>query len=109
MLKNTKHDLLVIGSGTAGHKAAIPAAKLGKSVALIDRKTMIDGGSLHGDTIPSKTLRETILYLSELRQRGFCRKEGKTRLREKPPDGTCVIHFPNKMTGKQYVSSIAVV
>lgn len=65
------YDLLVIGSGPAGQKGAIAAAKLGKKVAVIDRKARIGGVSLHGGTIPSKTLREAILYLSGFRQRTF--------------------------------------
>lgn len=64
-------DLIVIGSGPAGQKGAIAAAKLGRSVAIIDKKAMYGGVSLHGGTIPSKTLREAILYLFGLRQRGF--------------------------------------
>lgn len=69
------YDLIVIGSGPAGQKAAIAAAKLGESVAIIDRKAMLGGVSLHGGTIPSKTLREAILYLSGLRQRAFYGKD----------------------------------
>ncbi len=65
------YDLLVIGSGPAGQKGAIAAAKLGKKVAVIDREDMIGGVSLHSGTIPSKTLREAILYLSGLEQRAF--------------------------------------
>ncbi|MGE5278454.1 MAG: Si-specific NAD(P)(+) transhydrogenase [Acidobacteriota bacterium] len=64
-------DLVVIGSGPAGQKGAIAAAKLGKSVALVDRKEMIGGVCLHTGTIPSKTLREAILYLSGFQQRSF--------------------------------------
>ncbi len=66
-----RYDLIVIGSGPAGQKGAIAAAKLGKSVAIIDRKAMLGGVTLHGGTIPSKTLREAILYLSGMRQRAF--------------------------------------
>jgi NAD(P) transhydrogenase len=62
---------LVIGSGPAGQKGAIAAAKLGKSVAVIDRKMRIGGASLHGGTVPSKTLREAILFLTGFRQRSF--------------------------------------
>lgn len=69
------YDLIVIGSGPAGQKAAIAAAKLGESVAIIDRQAMLGGVSLHGGTIPSKTLREAILYLSGLRQRAFYGKD----------------------------------
>ena len=64
-------DLVVIGSGPAGQKCAIAAAKLGKRVAIIDRKEMVGGVCLHTGTIPSKTLREAILYLSGFQQRSF--------------------------------------
>lgn len=64
-------DLIVIGSGPAGQKAAIAAAKLGYEVAIIDKMAMYGGVSLHGGTIPSKTLREAILFLFGLRQRAF--------------------------------------
>lgn len=64
-------DLIVIGSGPAGQKAAIAAAKIGRKVAIIDKKAMYGGVSLHGGTIPSKTLREAILFLFGLRQRAF--------------------------------------
>jgi NAD(P) transhydrogenase len=70
-MADSKFDLLVIGSGPAGQKGAIAAAKLGKRVAVIDRQEMIGGVSLHTGTIPSKTLREAILYLSGFRQRTF--------------------------------------
>jgi NAD(P) transhydrogenase len=70
-MDNTKYDLIVIGSGPAGQKGAIAAAKLGKKVAVIDRKGMIGGVSLHTGTIPSKTLREAILYMTGFRQRAF--------------------------------------
>jgi NAD(P) transhydrogenase len=63
------YDLVVIGTGPAGQKGAIAAAKLGKKVAVIDRKEMVGGVSLHTGTIPSKTLREAILYLTGLDQR----------------------------------------
>lgn len=66
-----KFDFAVIGTGPAGQRAAIQAAKLGKNVAIIDKSTLIGGVSLHSGTIPSKTLREAVLYLSGWRQRGF--------------------------------------
>jgi NAD(P) transhydrogenase len=65
------YDLAVIGSGPAGQKGAIAASKLGKRVAMIDRKEMVGGVSIHTGTIPSKTLREAILYLSGFRERSF--------------------------------------
>jgi NAD(P) transhydrogenase len=70
-MDNAKYDLVVIGSGPAGQKGAIAAAKLGKKVAVIDRKGMIGGVSLHTGTIPSKTMREAILYMTGFRQRAF--------------------------------------
>ncbi|HEU5249661.1 MAG TPA: FAD-dependent oxidoreductase, partial [Thermoanaerobaculia bacterium] len=66
-----KYDLVVIGSGPAGQKGAIAAAKLGKKVAVVDRKEMVGGVCIHTGTIPSKTLREAILYLSGFRERSF--------------------------------------
>ena len=68
---NNVYDLVVIGSGPAGQKAAICAAKMRKKVAIIERKRTIGGVCVHTGTIPSKTFREAILYLSGLRQRTF--------------------------------------
>lgn len=64
-------DFLVIGSGPAGQKAAIQATKLGKTVAIVDRRTDVGGVCLHTGTVPSKTLREAVLYLSGYSQRGL--------------------------------------
>jgi NAD(P) transhydrogenase len=61
---SSHYDFVVIGSGPAGQKAAVQAAKLGKRVAIIDRGTSLGGTCLHGGAIPSKTLREAILYFS---------------------------------------------
>jgi len=66
-----KVDMLVIGSGPAGRRAAVQSAKLGKSVLVVDRGTRLGGVSVHTGTIPSKTLRETVLNLSGWRERGF--------------------------------------
>ncbi len=68
---NNHYDLIVVGSGPAGQKAAICAAKLRKKVAVIERKRTIGGVCVNTGTIPSKTFREAILYLSGLRQRTF--------------------------------------
>ena len=66
-----RDDLVVIGSGPAGRKGAIAAAKLHKQVAVIERRTQTMGGAcLHTGTIPSKTMREAILHLTGYRQRG---------------------------------------
>jgi NAD(P) transhydrogenase len=64
-------DLVVIGSGPAGRRAAIQAAKLGKSVLVVENRLRLGGVSVHTGTIPSKTLRETVLNLSGWRERGF--------------------------------------
>src|SRR5580693_5251492 len=61
-----EYDLVVIGSGPAGQKGAIAAAKARKSVAVIDRIGMIGGVGVHTGTIPSKTVREAIFQLSGL-------------------------------------------
>src|SRR3982751_2761576 len=64
-------DLIVIGSGPAGRRAAIQAAKLGNDVLVIEDRLRVGGVSVHTGTIPSKTLRETVLNLSGWRERGF--------------------------------------
>ncbi len=66
-----EYDLIVIGSGPAGQRAAIQAAKLDKHVAVVERKTVIGGVCINTGTIPSKTLREAALYLSGYRERGL--------------------------------------
>ena len=60
-------DLIVIGSGPGGQKAAIQAAKLGARVAVVERQERVGGGSIHTGTIPSKTLREAVLDLRKRR------------------------------------------
>jgi len=64
-------DLIVIGSGPAGRRAAIQAAKLGNDVLVVENRLRVGGVSVHTGTIPSKTLRETVLNLSGWRERGF--------------------------------------
>jgi NAD(P) transhydrogenase len=64
-----EYDLVVIGSGPGGQKAAIAAAKLGKSVAVIERGRMLGGVCVNTGTIPSKTLREAVVYLTGMSQR----------------------------------------
>lgn len=64
------YDVIVIGSGPAGQKAAIQAAKLGKRVAIIESNPEVGGVCLRVGTIPSKTLRETVVYLSGYRLHG---------------------------------------
>ncbi|HEX4015969.1 MAG TPA: Si-specific NAD(P)(+) transhydrogenase [Frankiaceae bacterium] len=62
-------ELLVVGSGPGGQRAAIAAAKLGRKVAVVDRKGMTGGVCVNTGTIPSKTLREAVLFLTGLNQR----------------------------------------
>ncbi|MQW85928.1 Si-specific NAD(P)(+) transhydrogenase [Sinorhizobium saheli] len=64
-------DLIVVGSGPAGRRGAIQAAKLGKKVLVIEQGKRVGGVSVHTGTIPSKTLRETALNLTGWRERGF--------------------------------------
>ncbi|MEO9221927.1 MAG: FAD-dependent oxidoreductase, partial [Mycobacteriaceae bacterium] len=65
----TGYDLVVIGSGPGGQKAAIAAAKLGKSVVIVDKADMLGGVCVNTGTIPSKTLREAVLYLTGMNER----------------------------------------
>ena len=64
-------DLIVIGSGPAGEKGAAQAAYFGKRVAIIEKAAQVGGAGINTGTVPSKTLRETALYFSGLRQRGL--------------------------------------
>ncbi len=65
------YDMLVIGSGPAGQKAAIQAAKVGKKVGVIERKKVAGGICINIGTIPSKSLREAVMFLSGVRQRSL--------------------------------------
>jgi NAD(P) transhydrogenase len=65
------YDLLVIGSGPAGQRAAIQGAKLDKRVAIVEKTSVVGGVSVNLGTIPSKTLREAVLELSGYRSREF--------------------------------------
>ena len=64
-------DVVVIGAGPAGVTAAITAARLGKSVAVVEKNPAVGGAALNTGTVPSKTLRETALALSGLRTRNL--------------------------------------
>lgn len=66
-----RYDLIVIGSGPAGEKAAVKAAYFGHRVALIERETVFGGAGVNTGTLPSKTLKETALYLSGKYDKGL--------------------------------------
>ncbi len=85
-------DLVVIGSGPAGQRAAVQAAKLGKRAAIIEKSVRVGGVSVHTGTIPSKTVREAVLYLSGWKQRGFYGLSHRERKRVGPED---VLHRVN--------------
>jgi NAD(P) transhydrogenase len=64
-------DCVVIGTGPAGQRAAIQAAKLGKKVAIIEKNNVLGGAAINTGTIPSKALREAVLYLTGINKRGL--------------------------------------
>jgi len=68
---NDSFDLIVIGCGPAGEKAGAQAAYFGKRVAVIERSAVVGGSCINTGTVPSKTLRESALYFSGLKQRGL--------------------------------------
>ena len=65
------YDLAVVGSGPAGHHAAIQGAKSGKRVALVERRELVGGTCINSGTIPSKTMREAVLHLSGFAYQGI--------------------------------------
>ena len=66
-----RFDLVVIGSGPAGQRAAIQGAKMGRKVALVERSEVIGGTCINTGTIPSKTMREAVLHLSGFLYQGI--------------------------------------
>ncbi|MFI5198268.1 MAG: Si-specific NAD(P)(+) transhydrogenase [Thermoanaerobaculia bacterium] len=66
-----KFDLFVLGTGPAGQRAAVQAAKLGKAVGICEKRDVVGGVCINTGTIPSKTFREAVLYLSGFAQRGM--------------------------------------
>ncbi len=75
-------DLVVIGSGPAGQKGAICAAKLRKHVAVVDRTLMMGGVCVHTGTIPSKTVREAIFQLTGFAVKTYCRGNGDVSVQD---------------------------
>lgn len=70
-MKKIYADFIVIGSGPAGQKAAIQASKMGKKVVVVEKDSVLGGASLNSGTIPSKSLREAILDLTDFYKRSF--------------------------------------
>jgi NAD(P) transhydrogenase len=89
----TRHDFVVIGSGPSGRRAAIQAAKLGKSVLVVEKGRRVGGVSVHTGTIPSKTLRETVLNLSGWRERGFYGRAYRVKKDIAAPDLMARLHM----------------
>jgi NAD(P) transhydrogenase len=72
------YDLIVIGSGPGGQRAAIQGAKAGKRVAIIEKQTSVGGVCINTGTIPSKTMREAVLHLSNFYDKNFFGTNHKT-------------------------------
>src|SRR3954451_24602286 len=66
-----KFDIIVIGSGPAGQRAAIQGSKTGRRVAVIEQREIIGGACLNTGTIPSKTMREAVMHLSGFQYQGI--------------------------------------
>src|SRR4051794_41365791 len=65
------YDLIVIGSGPAGQRAAIQAAKSGRKVVVVEQREILGGACINTGTIPSKTMREAVLHLSGFQFQGI--------------------------------------
>jgi len=70
LLEAERYDLCVIGSGPAGQRAAVQAAKVGKRVVIVERREVVGGVAINTGTIPSKALREAVIHLTGFRHRG---------------------------------------
>ena len=73
------YDVVVIGTGPAGQKGAIQAAKLGKSVAIIEKSKVVGGAQINTGTVPSKALREAALHLTGATRRGLFGDSGRVK------------------------------
>ena len=85
-LADYDYDMIVVGSGPAGQRAAIQAAKLDKRVALVERRDVVGGTMVNIGTIPSKTLREAVMYLSGYRERAIYGESYSVKQNIKMPD-----------------------
>src|ERR1700760_4983383 len=93
-----EYDMIVIGSGPGGQKAAIAAAKLGKSVAVVEQRQMLGGVCVNTGTIPSKTLREAVLYLTGMNQRELYGASYRVKDKITPAD---LLSRTSQVIGKQ--------
>ncbi len=66
-----EYDLLVLGCGPAGQRAAVQASKLRKKVGIVDKREVVGGVCVHTGTIPSKSFKEAVVFLSGYRQRNI--------------------------------------
>ncbi len=80
-----KYDLIVIGSGPAGQRAAIQGAKCGRNVAVIEQREIVGGACVNTGTIPSKTIREAVLHLSGYQYQGIYGINTTSRRRSPSP------------------------
>src|ERR1700751_659656 len=81
-----EYDLVVIGSGPGGQKAAVASAKLGKKVAVIERSGMLGGVCVNTGTIPSKSMREAVVFLTGMNQRELYGASYRVKDRITPAD-----------------------
>jgi NAD(P) transhydrogenase len=89
----TQYDAIIIGSGPAGRRAAIQAAKGGMSVLVVEKGRQVGDVSVHTGTIPSKTLRETVLNLTGRRERGFYGSTYRVKHDIQAKDPTARLHM----------------
>ena len=91
MMPPNAYDIVVVGSGPAGQKAAIQGAKAGKKVVLIEQEQGIGGNCVYRGTIPSKTLRETALQFERLKPVSYTHLDVYKR---QLPKAVCLIDQP---------------
>ena len=87
------YNLIIIGSGPSGRAAAIQAGKLKRKVLVVDRNERLGGVSVHTGTIPSKTLRETVLNLTGWRERSFYGRAYRVKDQIKAEDLKARLHM----------------
>ena len=92
------YDLIVIGSGPAGEKAAKKAALLKKKVALVEKEKRFGGAGINTGTLPSKALKQTAVYLSGKYEKGLY---GIERKLEKKASITDLLYRKNKLISLQ--------